>query len=318
MTVTAYFVEVAPPPRVGPDPQEAPARPRGTANAWPRRVVRKDLADLPVGTRSRTRTALGHVVLGLLSVVCVFPVYWMYIVAFREPGTALGQSLLPWPVSLANVRHVWDAIPMGRMLANTFLVALVSAVGQTLIALLAAYAFAAWRFFGQRVLFLLFVGTWLVPFQVTMIPNYVTLSKLGLLNTLSGIVVPTLCSAMAVLMLRQHLAAFPKELLDASRMDGRTSWGTLWRVVVPNMRPALASLFILLFISAWNEYFWPAMVLQRSDSVVQVGIRGFMGAEGNNWGALMAASGLACLPILLLYVVLQRHVIDAFVRSGLK
>ncbi|MGR7001842.1 carbohydrate ABC transporter permease [Yinghuangia aomiensis] len=216
------------------------------------------------------------------------------------------------------MQHVWNTIPMGRMLLNTFAVALATAVGQTLIALFAAYAFSAWKFFGQRVLFLLFVGSWLVPFQVTMIPNYVTLSKLGLLNTLSGIVVPTLCSAMAVLMLRQHLSAFPKELLDAAKMDGRTSWGTLWTVVVPNLRPALASLFILLFISAWNEYFWPAMVLQRADSVVQVGIRGFMGAEGNNWGALMAASGLACLPIFLLYVVLQRHVIDAFVRSGLK
>ncbi|MGC0419381.1 carbohydrate ABC transporter permease [Embleya sp. AB8] len=274
--------------------------------------------DRPVGSQSRGRTLVGHLVLAKLSVVCVFPVYWMYVVALREPGDALGQSLLPGPPSLANVRHVWESIPIARMLLNTFAVALATALGQTLISLFAAYAFAAWKFFGQRALFLLFVGSWLVPFQVTMIPNYVMLSNLGLLNTLAGIVVPTLCSAMAVLMLRQHLAAFPKELLDAARMDGRTSWGTLWTVVVPNLRPALASLFILLFISAWNEYFWPAMVLQRADSVVQVGIRGFMGAEGNNWGALMAASGLACLPIFAVYALLQRHVIDAFVRSGLK
>jgi ABC-type glycerol-3-phosphate transport system permease component len=168
------------------------------------------------------------------------------------------------------------------------------------------------------VLFLAFVGTWLVPFQVTMLPNYVLLFQLGLLNTLAGVVIPNLCSALGVLMLRQHLDGFPKELLEASKMDGRSSWTTLWTVVVPNLRPALAALAILLFVNAWNEYFWPAMVLQRSNAVVQLGLRSFMGTEGNDWGPLMAVAGLACLPVFALYLVLQRHIVNAFVRSGLK
>jgi multiple sugar transport system permease protein len=164
----------------------------------------------------------------------------------------------------------------------------------------------------------MFVGVWLVPFQVTMLPNYLLLSQLGLLNTLAGVIVPNLCSALAVLLLRQHMAGFPKELLDAARLDGRSSWGTLWTVVVPNLRPALASLAILLFISAWNDYFWPALVLPRAGSVIQLGIRGFLTEEGQNWGAVMAAAGLACLPIFALYLALQRHVVSAFVRSGLR
>jgi ABC-type glycerol-3-phosphate transport system permease component len=204
------------------------------------------------------------------------------------------------------------------LLLNTFAVAALTALGQLLTSLFAAYALTRRRFPGQRAAYLLFVGTWLVPFQVTMLPNYVVIVRLGLLNTLAGVVIPTLCSAIGVLMLRQHLRSFPRELLDAAAMDGRSSWATLWTVVVPNVRAALSALVILLFMTSWNEYFWPAMVLRGSRSVIQLGLEGFCSPEGTDWSALMAAAGLACLPVLALYVVLQRHIVSAFVRSGLR
>lgn len=291
-----------PTPAVEPPPEAAPREP----------------GDRPVGETSRRRALPGHLVLIVLAVFAVFPIYWMYATSVRRPGDALDVSPLPWPLSGANYEYVLKVIPIAKMLLNTFLVAASTSVLQLLVALLAAYAFVAWTFPGRKLLYLLFVGAWLVPFQVTMIPNYVYLSQLGLLNALAGVVVPTVCSTMAIMLLRQHLQAFPTELLDAARMDGRSSWLALWTVVVPNLRPALASLTILLFISAWNDYFWPALVLQRTDSVVQIGVRGFLSAEGDNWGAVMAASGMACLPIFALYLVLQRQVMDAFVRSGLR
>ncbi|MBL7491420.1 carbohydrate ABC transporter permease [Frankia sp. AgB1.9] len=259
-----------------------------------------------------------HAVMAVLSLLSIIPIYWMYAGSLRRPGDILSQNPLPWPLSLRNYHYVLHSLDVPVLLANTLVIAAASTVGQLLVCLLAAYAFAAWDFRGKNVLFLLFVVTWLVPFQVTMISNYLVLNKLGLLNSLAGVVVPTLCSALAVLMLRQHMQAFPRELLDAAKIDGRRSWSTLWTVVVPNLRPVLASLAILLFITAWNEYFWPALVLQRANSVIQLGIRGYLTQEGNDWGAIMAASGLACLPIFALYVVLQRQVIDAFVRSGLR
>jgi ABC-type glycerol-3-phosphate transport system permease component len=153
-----------------------------------------------------------------------------------------------------------------------------------------------------------------------MIPNYVLLARLGWLNTVWAIVVPQLSAAFAIVLLRQHLRAFPSELVDAARMDGASSWGVLWRVIVPNVRAPLAALAILLFVSAWNEYFWPLLAIRDIDrSVVQIGLQMYLSQEsGDQWGPLMAAAGMASLPILLLYVVLQRHVIDAFVRSGLK
>jgi multiple sugar transport system permease protein len=259
-----------------------------------------------------------HAVMVALSLVSVVPIYWMYAGSVRRPGDILSQNPIPWPLSTRNYRYVMDTLDIPVLLGNTLVIAAGSTAGQLLVCLLAAYAFAAWDFRGRNVLFLLFVITWLVPFQVTMISNYLVLNKLGLLNTLAGVIAPTLCSALAVLMLRQHMQAFPRELLDAAKIDGRGSWSTLWTVVVPNLRPVLASLSILLFITAWNEYFWPALVLQRANSVIQLGIRGYVTQEGDDWGAIMAASGLACLPIFALYVVLQRQVVDAFVRSGLR
>ncbi|GAB2530643.1 carbohydrate ABC transporter permease [Nocardia heshunensis] len=276
----------------------------------------------PHHVRSSLSDRLGdvgsRVLLTATALVCVFPIYWLFATALRRPEDVASLSPIPWPLSLRNFSDAAHEVDIPGLIANTFVVAALSAIGQLLIALLAAYAFAVYTFPLQRLLYLAFVGTWLVPFQVTMLPNYILLTRLGLLDTLVGVVLPTLCSALAILLLRQHLAAFPKELIAAARIDGRSSWSILWTVVVPNLRPALAALGILLFINEWNEYFWPAVVLRRSNAVLQLGLRSFMGTEGDQWGPMMAVAGLACLPVLVLYLLLQRHIVNAFVRSGLK
>ncbi|MEV0688325.1 carbohydrate ABC transporter permease [Nocardia sp. NPDC050378] len=266
----------------------------------------------------RLRAAGSHLLLAGTALLCVFPIYWLFATALRRPEDVTSLAPLPWPLSIDNYLDAAQKVDVAGLIANTFFVAILSAAGQLLIALLASYAFAMYTFPLQRLMYLAFVGVWLVPFQVTMLPNYILLNELGLINTLIGCVLPTLCSALGVLLLRQHMSAFPKELIAAAKMDGRSSWAILWTVVVPNLRPALAALGILLFINAWNEYFWPAVVLRESNDVLQLGLRSFMGTEGDQWGPMMALAGLACLPVLLLYLVLQRHIVNAFVRSGLK
>ncbi|KAA8882947.1 carbohydrate ABC transporter permease [Nocardia colli] len=266
----------------------------------------------------RLRTAGSHVLLAVTALVCIFPIYWLFATSLRRPEDVTSLSPIPWPISFANYTDAAAKVDVVGLIGNTFFIAALSAVGQLLVALLASYAFAMYTFPFQKVLYLAFVGTWLVPFQVTMLPNYVLLTQLGLINSLVGVVLPTLCSALAVLLLRQHMASFPKELVAAAKIDGRSSWSILWTVVVPNLRPALAALGILLFINAWNEYFWPAVVLRQSNSVLQLGLRSFMGTEGDQWGPMMALASLACLPVLVMYLLLQRHIVNAFVRSGLK
>ena len=274
--------------------------------------------DEPVGTRSRSRTVVAHVALGGLAVLCAFPIYWLYATSLRAPEDVYSLTPLPWPLSLSSYADAFRVLDIGDLLVNTTVMAALIALGQLLTGLLAGYAFAAWEFRGKSLLYLAFVATWLVPFQVTMLPNYVLLAQLGVLNTIAGVVLPSLCTALGVILLRQHVEAFPTELLEAARLDGRGSWSTLWTVVVPNLRSALAALGILLFVNAWNEYFWPALVLQRTNAVLQLGLRSFMGTEGNDWGPMMATAGMACLPVLLLYLVLQRQIVNGFVRSGLK
>jgi ABC-type glycerol-3-phosphate transport system permease component len=275
--------------------------------------------ELEHGTpRSPRVAAFGHLLLTLVALFSVLPLAWMIVTGFRAPDDLFTAGFLPTKLSAANYSAALQQIPVGTLLWHTVLVSVGVAVGQLLLALLAAYSFARFRFRGQGVLFLVFVGSWLVPFQVTMLPNYVLLYHLGLLNSLVGIIVPQLSSAFAILLLRQHLRAFPADLLEASRLEGQSAWAALWKVVVPNMGPALAALGILLFVSAWNEYFWPLIVYRNPNSVIQLGIQGFLNSVAVNYGALMAASSLATIPIFVIYALLQRRLVNAFVRSGLR
>jgi ABC-type glycerol-3-phosphate transport system permease component len=284
---------------------------------WRRRAVDDDPAAAAADQMKIAGSRFGHVALTVLSFVSLGPVLWMYLTSFRPGAKIFGGDFTAF--SLENYRTVFRQLSVAELFWHTLVMALFIALGQLVTSLLAAYAFARWEFRGRSLLFLVFVGSWLVPFQITMLPNYVLLSNLGLLNSLGGIILPQLSSAYAVILLRQHLKSFPTELLDAAQIDGRNSWTTLWRVVVPSMAPSLAALGILLFISAWNEYFWPFLVFRNvGNSVLQLGVQSFLGIESLNYGALMAASGMACLPIFALYIVLQRRVVNAFVRSGLK
>lgn len=266
----------------------------------------------------RSGLALGHLLLVALSLMSVIPIVWMVFTSLKPENEILG-TLIPSRLTFDNYINVFRNIPIANMLWNTMVMAVLVAAAHLVTSLLAGYAFARWEFPGSRVLFLLFLGTWLVPFQVVMIPNYVLLAQLGWLNTVWGLVAPQLATAFGVIMLRQYVKGFPRELLDAAQMDGSNSWHTLWAIVVPNLRAPLSALAILYFISAWNEYFWPILITNKPENtVIQVGLQMFLTAEGDQWGALMAAATLASLPVLILYLFLQRQVIDAFIRSGIK
>jgi sn-glycerol 3-phosphate transport system permease protein len=260
-----------------------------------------------------------HLILIVISLVAVFPIYWMILTSFRTEGTIYSANLLPTEVTLDNYARAWSAIPISRMLLNTVVMAVSQTALQLMTSVLAAYAFARWNFRGKALLYALFALTWLVPFQATMIPNYVTLTQLGWRNSLWGLIIPHASSAFAILLLFQSFKSFPLELIDAARIDGATNWGVLWKVIFPNLRAAVASLGVLLFISAWNDYFWPLLVTSRlENSTIQIGLQMFLSTDGNLWGPLMAAATTASLPILIVYALLQRQIIDSFIKSGLR
>lgn len=270
-------------------------------------------------TAARVNTAAGHVVMVVLAIFCLFPLYWMVVTSLR-PANAIFDTV-PWPssASLANYDYALKAIPIVEMLGNTLFVATIVTVAQLFTGLLAAYAFARWRFRFDKLIYTLIALTWLVPFQVVMIPNYLLVSNLGLLDNLAALILPHFAAALAILLLTQAMRSFPREVLEAARMDGAKSWRILWEIIMPNLRGTIASLAILIFISTWNEYFWPLLLSRTPEnSVIQIGIQMFMTSEGTQWGPLMAASTMASLPILVLYVVLQRQVIQSFTKSGIR
>src|SRR5262245_33966434 len=232
--------------------------------------------------RPRAGRTVAHAVLVLLALFSLFPIYWMLVTAVRPANETLTGGIVPTGATLENFSYVWNRTPMGNLLVNTFMMAAANTVGQLFTSILAAYAFARWRFPGDRFLFLVFIGTWLIPFQVTMIPHYVMVARLGWLNSLAGLVVTTLAGACTGVLLRGYMTGFPVAVLDAARIDGASSWRTLWQIMVPNLRAPLAALGILLFISHWNEYFWPLLVTNKpEDTVVQVGLQFFLTQEGN-------------------------------------
>lgn len=269
--------------------------------------------------RSRMGSGAGHAVMALLSLLCLFPVYWMVVTSLRPANALFETRLWPSDVSLDNYAYALNSIPILHMLGNTLVVSAAVTAVQLFTGLLAAYAFARFRFRFDGIVHAAIALTWLVPFQVVMIPNYLLVARMGLLDSVVALILPHFASALAVLLLTQSMRSFPKEVFEAARMDGAGSWRILWQVVTPNLRGTIASLAILIFISTWNEYFWPLLLSRKAEnSVVQIGIQMFMTSEGNQWGPLMAASTMASLPILVIYIVLQRQVVQSFMKSGIR
>jgi len=270
-------------------------------------------------TSARGGSLGGHVVMVGLSFVCLFPVYWMVVTSLRPENAIFETALWPSAPSLDNYAYALRAIPVATMLWNTFVVSAVVTVLQLVTALFAAYAFARWRFRFDRIVYTLVALTWLVPFQVVMIPNYLLVARLGLLDHIAALILPNAAAAIGVLLLTQAMRSFPREVIEAARMDGAGSWRILWEIITPSMRGTLASLAILIFISTWNEYFWPLLISRSAEnSVIQIGIQMFMTSEGTAWGPLMAASTMASLPVLAFYVILQKQVVQSFMKSGIR
>ncbi|MBI2116728.1 MAG: carbohydrate ABC transporter permease [candidate division NC10 bacterium] len=263
-----------------------------------------------------------HAIMVVSCLATIFPLLWMVSTSFKAPDDIFTPviTLLPPQPTLGNYQKAWELTPLGKYMRNSALASLVIMASQTLTSLLAAYGFARHRFPGREVLFALFLGTMIVPIHVVMIPNYILVSRLGWIDTLAALIVPQLSSAFGVFMLRQHLLTLPKELFDAAAIDGAGSWRALWQIVVPVIRPAVSALAILFFLNAWNQYFWPLLVLTKPEvQTIPLGLQRFASIEaGTAWGPLMAVATAASVPALVVYLVAQRHIISSFVTSGLK
>jgi len=238
--------------------------------------------------------------------------------AFRFP-----PRLLPEEPQWRNYASAWTGAPFARYFFNTLVMASAITAGQLLTSILAAYAFARMAFFGRGALFSVFLATLMVPSHVVLIPNYLLLSKLGLINTFGALILPFLASGFSVFLIRQHFKSIPRELEDAARMDGAGRWTTLWRVFVPLAKPAIATAGLFTFLNEWNAYLWPLIVTDtESMRTVQVGLANFLAVSGEegvtHWPVVLAASVLVLLPTLLAFALAERQLVKGVTLSGLK
>ncbi|WP_243767608.1 carbohydrate ABC transporter permease [Paenibacillus agricola] len=226
---------------------------------------------------------------------------------------------IPETFRFSNYVEVFQSIPMGRFILNSFFVAISVTVLAIIVSSLAAYAFARLNFKGKSTLFLCFLTTMMIPQQVTMIPNFLIMKEFGWLNTYNALIFPHLFTAFGVFMLRQFFLSIPVELEEAARIDGCSRFRIYWNIMIPLAKPAFVTLGVFLFLGEWNSFLWPLIVI---DSVnlqpIQVGLRTFQGEFTTHWHLMMAGALIAELPVLLFYVFCQRYIIEGIATSGIK
>lgn len=278
----------------------------------------------PVEHQGMLVRGAAHLIILLLGLVTLFPFAWMLSTAFKGPREIFTPDLrlLPHAPTLANFPEAFRSQPVGWWLFNSVAIAAAIAGGQVLLGLPAAYAFARHRFPGRGLLFSVVVGTMIVPYVTTIVPNYISIARLGWLDTRQAAIVPSLAFAgFTVFLLRQAILSLPQELFDAARLDGAGVWRSLWDIAFPLVRPAAAAAFIVAFLWAWDLYLWPLLTLTSDENkTLAVGLPRFIAQQGGpaQWGPMMAMAAVATIPPLILFVLAQKTIISAYVTAGLK
>ncbi len=283
-------------------------------------TVRSSLRTLPRLVLPNWRAALIHAVLLAGALVMVTPFLWMVTLSLKPVElTYQPPHLIPTRFEVSNYSRAWQAAPFARYYFNSVVMTGGIVVSQVLLSSLAAYAFARLRFPGRDILFLIFLGTMMVPFHVILIPSYLIINRLGWVDSYAALIVPRMVSAFGIFLLRQYYQGIPQELDEAAMIDGLGRLGTWWRIIVPLSAPGLATLGIFAFMFGWNDFLWPLVVTNDPDMrTVQLGLAMFQGRYGTQWTVLMAGTVTATLPTLAVFLLGQRWFIQSVAQTGVK
>lgn len=276
-----------------------------------------------VGATGGPRVVLRYVLLVVLGLLFLSPLIFMIVTSFKTRGeaTAIPPSWIPDPFTTQAYEEILTApgTPVLRWFANSLVAALAHAAIVVVTSAMAAYALARMEFRGRGIVFGMIIATLFVPPVILIIPNYLIVGELGWLNTLVAVIVPTAASAFGVFFLRQFFLSIPEELEEAARLDGASPVAIFLRVIMPLSRPALATLGLLAVLTNWNDFLWPVYVLFSPElQTLPAGLSTLQSANSVRYDLLMAGAVIASVPVLLLFVFLQRFIIEGVSRSGLK
>ncbi len=266
-----------------------------------------------------TRIAM-YAVLGAMSILMVVPFVWMLSTSLQSLDKVFRNDLswIPFPPQWQNYEKAWNAMPFDLFFRNSIFVAIAHTAGQVLTSAMAAYAFARLKFPGRDKLFTLYLGTLMIPAQVTIIPNFILMRDFHWVDSYWALIVPNLFSTFGTFLLRQFFKTIPTELEDAAKIDGAGHYSIFTQVILPLSGPALATLAIFVFLGSWNSFLWPLIVTNSIEMrTVPVGLRVFQGQFTTNYPLMMAAASMALVPILIVYVIGQKYFVRGITLTGM-
>jgi len=268
---------------------------------------------------------LGKVLLYILLIVSgavmIVPFAWMASTSLKsgEYVLTMPPQWIPDPATLDSYRRLFELYPIGRMLLNSLFVAGLTTLGQLITCSMAAYAFARLKFRGHNMVFFLYLATLMVPFQVTITPLFILMRIFGWINTYQGLILPGVFSAFGTFLLRQAFMTIPTEYEEAAYMDGASPLTIFMQIILPLSKPALATLSVFAFMGSWNSFMWPLFIVREETLMtLPVGLATLQGRWLTEWNLVMAGAVITVLPMLLLYLVAQKYLIQGYVMSGLK
>ena len=271
---------------------------------------------------SSNREWYWHLLLILAVLIQLWPLLFMFSTSFKTMDQIFISTLNPIPTMpvLDNYFYVLKNLPLTQYILNTLLIASGITLAKIITSILAGFAFVYYEFPHKEKIFNILLLTFFIPITVVMMPNYLLVSKLGLLNTPWGVMLPQLADGMGIFLMRQSMRNIPKPLLEAGRLENASPWVILTRIILPLIKPAVIAMGIVFFINAWNDYFWPLLILHdKATYTLPLALQMFISAEGGSeWGIAMAVAMLTCLPPLVLYLACQRFIINTFMQSGVK
>ena len=266
--------------------------------------------------RKTIENLLWYIVLCLVAILTVFPFVWVFFTSFKGPNDAVYSvppQLIPNEPTFANYLRVWDQLPVAVFFSNSIIVAVVSVILNLFFTSLAAYAFAKMNFPGRDVIFYLLLATFIVPPQLTYIPSFVlAVNVFHYYDTILALIFPSLATVFNIFLLRQAFRTVPNDLIDAGRIDGASEFRIWWSILLPIVRPSLATVAIITFVNQWNDFFWPSLMLHtREHMTLQVGLVAMQGMFTSDTRGMAAGVVMTVIPILIVFVILQRQ----FVRG---
>ena len=262
-----------------------------------------------------------YLILGAGAILMVVPFIWMISTSFKPQAETVSfpPRLLPINPTISNYIDVFDRANMGRLYWNTTFISVIKTIFNIYTSALLGYIFGKFIFRGRDIIFYILLSTWIIPFEVYLIPLYLMTVQVGWADTFTALIVPEVFTVYAMFMFRQFMYTIPSELVDAARIDGAGEWYIFHRIIIPLSKAALFTLIAFYFMWNWNDFLWPLVVISSHDKyVITVGLATFVGEYWNQYGVIMAGASLAIIPILALFIAVQRFIIEGVVLTGLK